>query len=339
MTSIKRVPIAPNIDRNNYNNHNLHEYDPYILDSSGDNSDKQKVIIDQVWFDSLTGYVKSLIEERLTGQYILGEVKVPHAIHKDIPDKLLVAVYQSYIDGFDYNIWYHPDLPCGPSRKAMIIPISNEVKKCLMYDVNLDEELSDFETEIQHKFESDAVLDGIEHQSYFVRLSSTSGKNERSVPPLTCGKDVVRHLIGNRLFVDQEYNRLNKPSSLIMIPWNNKINPRFEFRIFVVNNRLVAASPQKWWELIQHTGEELELFEEAFSRVEFIGHELNPYHTFVADVYVDPESRSVKLIEFNPFGAHCGAGSSLFNWITDYDLLHGKVTEYAELRYLSAINY
>lgn len=332
MTSIKRVPIAPNIDRNNYNNHNLHEYDPYILDSS-----EQKVIIDQVWFDSLTGYVKSLIEERLTGRYVLGEVKVPHSIHKDTPDKLLVAVYQSYIDGFDYNIWYHPDLPSGPSGKAMIIPISNEVKKCLMYDVDLDEELSYFRSEIQQNIERNGGEDG--DGSYFVRLSSTSGKNERSVPPLTCGKDVVRHMIGNRLFVEQEYNRSNKPSALIMIPWNDKINPRFEFRIFVVNNRLVAASPQKWWELIQHTGEELELFEEAFSRVEFIGHSLNPYHTFVADVYVDPESRSVKLIEFNPFGAHCGAGSSLFNWITDYDLLHGKVTEYAELRYLSTINY
>lgn len=329
MSYIKRTPIAPNINKSNYNNNNLHEYDPYVLEHD-DKSSTYKVVIDSEWFTSLTPYIKTLIEERLGNRYILGVVKTPHPAQKDTPDKLLTTVYQSYIDGFDYNIWYHPELPCGP--KAQLFPISDEVKKCLLYDLDLDGELSHFIDTIQQYMETGGV------DKYFVRLSSTSGKNERSIPHLTNAKDIIKHITGNSLFINQEYNR-KKPSWLILIPWNDKIDPRFEFRIFVVNNRLVAASPQRWWELIQHTIEELELFEEAFSNISFINHVHNPYHTFIADVYVDIESKSVKLIELNPFGAHCGAGSSLFNWIGDYDLLHGKNTEYAELRYLSAINY
>lgn len=47
----------------------------------------------------------------------------------------------------------------------------------------------------------------------------------------------------------------------------------------------------------------------------------------------------MKLIKLNPFGAHCGAGASFFNWHTDHDLLYGKTNNDPELRYLSAINY
>jgi len=330
MSYIKRVPVSPNINRNDYNNNNLHEYDPYIL-----TEDQQGVIIDQVWYSSLTPYVRALLEERLKDRYTLGTVEVPHLAGKDSVDKLLTTIYQSYIDGFDYNIWYHPELPCGPCDVKMF-PISDEVKKCLLYNLDLDGELTDFTNKIQEYMDTTTTKDTTK---YFVRLSSTSGKNERTVPPLGNAKDIVKHMIGNSLFNNQEYIR-SKPSWLVLIPWNEKIDPRYEFRIFVVNNRLVAASPQKWWELIQHTGEELELFEEVFAKIEFINHINNPYHTFIADVYVDVENRVVKLIELNPFGAHCGAGSSLFNWIKDYDLLHGSsLTGEAELRYLSAINY
>tara|TARA_R110001599_G_scaffold91574_1_gene240561 strand:+ start:2005 stop:2157 length:153 start_codon:yes stop_codon:yes gene_type:complete len=48
-------------------------------------------------------------------------------------------------------------------------------------------------------------------------------------------------------------------------------------------------------------------------------------------------TQTCHLIELNPFGAHSPAGSSMFNWIQDRDILYGNVP--AELRYLSAINF
>jgi hypothetical protein len=56
----------------------------------------------------------------------------------------------------------------------------------------------------------------------------------------------------------------------------------------------------------------------------------------VIDAWVDFESKKLHIIELNPFGPSSGAGSSLFHWIEDYDLLHGKNLEII-FRYISTI--
>jgi hypothetical protein len=296
-----------------------------------------QIVIDDNWFSSLTDYIKGLIDARLHGKYILDKVELPHAYQvDDHPDRLLTAVYQSYLDGFDYHIWYSSDIPNGP-KNVKIIRISDSEKAALL---NKDlTALEGLETMISDSMESG--------KEYFVRLSSTSGKNEKAVRPFNSAIDIVKHLVSVKLFADREYNR-DKETCLIMMPWLSRISNRCEFRIFVVNDRLTAASPQAFWELHQYSVEELEAFEQALSSIEFIGKV--PYHTFVADVFIDVDTKICHLIELNPFGPASGAGASLFNWITDYDVLHGLPTieavayeeeedGYAELRYLSAINY
>ena len=317
---IKRKPIPTNINPQDYNNNNLHEFDPYIL--TKDNN----LIIDEEWYLSLTDHIRNLIDKRLDGKYKLGKVNVPHVEQrKDTIDKLLTTVYQAYLEGFDYNVWYSSDIPDGP-KDVKLIEMSNRVKENLLNKNVTD--LDEFKNDIQAYLELG--------KSYFVRLSSTSGKNEKPIRPFDNPDTIIKHLMSVKLFVEQEYSQ-NKETYLIMIPWNNTIDPRCEFRIFVVNNKLTAASPQRYWELHQHSSEELEAFEHALTNIGFIGKV--PYHTFVADVYIDVETKICHLIELNPFGAHCGAGSSLFNWYTDYDLLHGLTEDEPELRYLSAINY
>ena len=344
MITIKRCPMPCNINKSDYNNNNLHEYDPYILSEDG-----KSVIIDKEWWkNNLTDHIRNLIHTRLQGLYTINKVDVPHPLQTDNDMKVLQKVYQSYIDGYDYNIWYPKITTNNNINKTLsgvhMIKISDEVKRCLLFDVNPDQELTDFERSIQQIIDTDNNNPNINNtnnsnKKYFVRLSSTSGKNEKAIRIFTNAHDIVRHLTSVKLFAYQEYQR-TKDSYLILIPWNDKVLPRYEFRIFVVNNRLVAVSPQKWWELNQYTGDELELLESAFSNIDFIDSNQCPYQTFVSDVYVDTETSKVKLIEYNPFGAHSGAGSSFFNWITDYDLLHDtKAIEYAEFRYMSAINY
>ena len=58
------------------------------------------------------------------------------------------------------------------------------------------------------------------------------------------------------------------------------------------------------------------------------------YDTYVGEVYVDLENGICHLIELNPFGC---LDAALFNWIDDYDLLHGL--SQPEFRYLSVINF
>ena len=308
---MKRVPICEDIFTDDYNNGNLHEYDPYL-----------NGIIDKDWYASLSDYNKQLINSRC--QYELGEVKVPHEIQIDNSAKFLSIVHQAYLDSFDYNIWFNKDL-----SNASLIYISSDTKSILL-EMYLQRSTS---IAVLQKFR-DQISQVLSTYTggWFMRLSSTSGKNEDSLEPLYTVDQVISRLVTVKLFVEKEYRRPEKNTYLILIPCNIvvELDPQYEFRIFVVNGKLTGACPQRWYESYQYSEQELERIEKALSNIKF----MNTYKTFIADVYITDECH---LIEFNPFGAYCGAGSALFNWVTDYDILYGKLEP--ELRYRSAISY
>lgn len=310
---VKRCPMSEDVNFENYNTNNLHEYDPYMIDDEG------ALIIDQDWWSQLTLQTQEQIQ-RLC-EFRLEKVEVPHKLCPS--DKRLNTIYWAYLDSFDYQCWYKPDLPNGP-KDVILIPINSVIKKALCGG---EIEFPLLEAELEKH------CDGRE---FFVRLSGTSGKNEKSIRPFTKSRDIIRHLSSVRQFFSREYER-EKETFLLLIPWNEYIEPRYELRIFVVHGKLTAASPQRYWELNQYSSEELDAFETALRDIVFIPH--LPYHTFVADVFLNIDTSTCHLIEANPFGAHSGAGSSFFNWIDDYALLHGTLENQAEFRYLSTIHY
>jgi hypothetical protein len=259
---------------------------------------------------------------------LVGHIEVPHALCP--PDPNLTVIYWAYLEGFDYNRWYTEDIPNGP-KGVVLIQLSPEEKRTLGLGLTVVPELKH---SLQQVCTGKTAKTGKE---YFVRLSGTSGKNEKPIRPFKYADDIIDHLARVELFRTREYER-NKDTFLVLIPWNDAIDPRCEFRIFVVDNKLTAASPQRYWEHHQHSALELEAFETALNNIAFIGKV--PYQTFVADVYIDVETSICHLIELNPFGAHCGAGASFFNWIDDYNLLYGLEPQpQPQLRYLSTINY
>lgn len=321
---MQRHPILYPHIKSNYNNNNLHEYDPYIIKDN-------RVIIDQSWWNTLTNDIKDTITGKINN-FILEDIIVPHPISEDNKEKHLKVIYEAYFHGFDYHVWYTPFIPNGPQDVHLIIipkPIKMILKTMFMtgnkHISDKSEELNDFKQKITK------VMHG---GPYFVRLSSTSGKNEVAIKPLYSADEVIKHITSNKLFVFQEYD-VEKDSYIIIMPWR-EIDERYEFRIFVVNGKLTGASIQKWFDLIQHTQEELEIFEEVLTIIPFL--DSFESKTYIADVTIDIDTKQCHLIEINPFGAHCGAGSSLFNWVTDYDILHNNHTD-VQLRYLSIINY
>lgn len=324
---LKRKPIPPDINRLDYNNGGLHDYDPYII------LDKD-IIINKIWWQSLTPFIRQLIKNRLNNFHVK-DVSIPHKIDNTFQE--LQILDQCYLDGFDYHIWFNSELKNGPQDVQMIY-ISLEIKDILLelhdnyhdYSVrfSLPEKLNDFLGQITNKMEAG--------KEYFMRLSSTSGKNDRAIMPMCNVDDILNNLIKNKIFVKREYMRKNKDTYLILIPWNDKMDERYEFRIFVKDDKLVGASQQWWSTLFNYTQEELEVIEYALNHITFLKD--IPYKDYIGDVYIDIEEKVCKLVEINPFGAHCGAGSALFNWITDYDILYNK-KKGPELRYLSVINY
>ena len=322
-----RKPLYPDMD-NVCNNRNVHEYTPYIIGETGN-------IIDESWWNSLSSDCKELLRQKTN--FTLGNVSVPHKFQFDTDEKFLKTVYKIYIDSFDYNVWYQHVRQLENTPKGVIlIPISDDIKRMFVKLYEQQQSWGELHDtafkQLYNKIQS--YMNG---EEYFIRMSSTSGKNEKSLRSFTRTDDILDHITGMKLFVDQEYKRLDKESYLILIPWNNQIESRHEFRIFVVNNKLTGVSQQNRYDLYQHSTEELEAFESALNNISFL--DKCPYATYVADVYVDIQTKRCCLIELNPFGAHSGAGAALFNWMVDYELLHGLTDKPPELRYLSVINY
>lgn len=318
---MQRHPILYPHTKSNYNNNNLHEYDPYIIRDN-------VVVIDKSWWNTLAENIKNNIKNSIN-THILDDVPVPHPICVDNKEKHLKKIYEAYFHGFDYHVWYSPLIPNGP-QNVHLIPIPKPIKMILksMFmtgNKQVSNELNEFKKEIAKVMHSGP---------YFVRLSSTSGKNEVAIRPLYNADEVIKHITSNKLFVFQEYDT-DKESYLVIMPWR-EIDERYEFRIFVSQGKLTGASIQKWFDLIQHSQEELEICEEVLNNIPFL--DSFESKTYIADVTVDIDTKQCHLIELNPFGAHCGAGSSLFHWVTDYDKLHG-ITDDIQLRYLSIINY
>ncbi len=321
LSRISRKPMPLYIRFERYNNHNEHEYDPYIIITDDEKNEKNEknLVIDKNWWHSLTPFVQSQIKSNVTFS-LVDHITIPHTLCPANP--ALTAVYWAYLDGFDYHLWYSPDIPNGP-KNVVLIQIDEKTKQMLLSGTAKISPL---------KHQLDTIC--CSGKEYFVRLSATSGKNEKPVRPFKCADDIIEHLMRVEQFRKREFDR-NKDTFLVLIPWNDVIDPRCEFRIFVVDGKITAASPQRYWELHQHSGEELEAFQLALDNIAFI--DKVPYRTFVADVYIDVSTAICHLIELNPFGAHSGAGASFFNWIDDYNILYGLAPP--ELRYLSAINY
>lgn len=236
MNGLIRKPMPLYVRFENYNNHNEHEYDPYVMKDD-------VLLIDKTWWDSLTSFMHSQIQSTVEKFDIVDKIDVPHELC--LENKNLTAIYRAYLEGFDYQCWYSPEIPNGP-KNVVLIKLSEDEKK-LLCDKNIGKKLSLLKQKIQ-----DVLVSSGSGSEYFLRLSGTSGKNEKPIRPFKTADDIIEHLTRVDLFRTREYER-KKDTFVVLIPWNDTIDPRCEFRIFVVNNKLTAASPQRYWEHHQHS--------------------------------------------------------------------------------------
>lgn len=287
----------------NCNNNNVREYEPYV-DRDG------KLIVDSEWWERVPVEIKSGLEPDK-----IEELVFPHPV-KEPKTELCGLVYLKYIDAFDFHKWCE----CL-DRPYRLYVIPSNIKE-LIVSANITGHIND---------EIKEWLPELPFKECFVRLSSTSGKNEKSVSKITTKKELLEYLCGgNSILLQREFCVKDKETFLIIQEWKN-IEKRNEFRVFWKNGKITGASQQYWNTIFHYSQEELDLFEKAFNELSY---PKVPYKDWIADVYWD--GQKFELIECNPFGASTGAGSSLFNWIDDYDILYGE--KQAEFRYLSIIN-
>lgn len=322
--------------RNKYNSNNLHEYDPYDYCVG---KEKKTLFIDCDWWRALTPFAHSLITQRIaslndgTALVVDQTVPVPHEHHKHAAE---LCVYRSYLDAHDFQCWYERLVANGNKEEVKDVQLwrlSAEQKQALalLTRKRLKEAQSfgeEKEREVLTPLLSQLTLVlGDCQQPWFMRLSGTSGKNEIPLEPVFTVDDILRRLTCNILFLHQEYEREDKETYIVLRPWNDSITKKNEFRVFVYNGKITGVSQQHWYKLFCFSDEELDAVETAILKAPFLTPSVAPYQHYVADVWVSlgADEQVCHLIEYNPFGVHCGAGSSLFDWRRDYNALYGRI--------------
>jgi len=111
-------------------------------------------------------------------------------------------------------------------------------------------------------------------------------------------------------------------------PWDYEFGKykENEFRMFVRNKKITAISQQYWYSDLGWSKPEniikLKSTIRALTDMWASIAQKVPFLDCVVDAFVTSEGKG-RLIEFNPYGAHLSSGSSLFNWLTHYDILYG----------------
>jgi hypothetical protein len=153
-----------------------------------------------------------------------------------------------------------------------------------------------------------------DNNSVFVKTVMTSGKNDSNIEPCNTFIDVIIRITNNLSI----YRNMVKPemnTDLVLQQW---INIKYEFRIFIKQNKVTAITQQKWYEKITIPNDKLLIMIDEIINADY---SWIPTCNGVVDVCF-LENGKLFMIECNPYGIFLSSGSSLFSWINDYDILY-----------------
>ena len=165
----------------------------------------------------------------------------------------------------------------------------------------------------------------------FVRCHNVSLKNgQYGTGPYTQMKPILESLMSCNYSHTPMKNQKNSTLDLYLFPFID-INPDLEFRVFVYNNKITAISQQNIYQSNFTLTPELchqiyNIFCKFINEICRNNILLTEYTMDIAIVENKPY-----FIELNSFGKEYAAGSALFHWIIDEDILYGK--KEVEFRY------
>lgn len=154
--------------------------------------------------------------------------------------------------------------------------------------------------------------------------------------PFFTSKDIVSGLCTSfRCY--KQFLKNREKERLFILPWNDMIQERDEFRVFVCDKRITAISQYNIHE--DYGLKDKHLFKLANIIIDLVKCKvINTISTlppsFSVDVFIsDIDNLSNNLIiEVNSFGKELAAGSCLFNWTKDREQLYGKNSDIIEFR-------
>lgn len=201
----------------------------------------------------------------------------------------------------------------------------------LIHLLKLADDIEKKTGKIPHIFMEDIkpLLKDLSHHfdgtNYFVRVNNVSLKyGIHGTGPYTNIKDIIESSVTCMKGHTPIYPNVSK-LDIYLLPWVNieKVN---EFRVFVFNNKITAISQQNLYQTLYNTQSLEKIHENLQLIVDYFTHEIVDKITWISSYNYDFAIVDGKpyFIEMGCFGKEYAAGSALFHWILDEDILYGK---------------
>lgn len=307
----------PLYKRFNYNTNNFHKYAPF-------NFENNNILIQPSFYNKIKGtYVETELLKYfdkiiLKDDVMFGNMPEEDKISEDLYDKFF-KVYKIHLRWYDADKWYHI-----LDRPSVIVKYDNMEKEILKniskrmicggsQKMN-SEEISSLKNLI------DKLDEGINNckseDGCFAKLSGASTKHDYAPYPITSGIDCLNHLLpSKRIFRNIDC------CHIFLQPWNPNVNLKSELRIFVEDNKIIGVSQQAldiiYQEFISVYGV---IYKEIIKMAQDLWDSIKdklPYTEATIDAWLD-ENNTLQLIEINTYGIWTAAGSSWFEWETDF---------------------
>lgn len=168
----------------------------------------------------------------------------------------------------------------------------------------------------------DTILQHVDTQcreGVFIKLSNFSPKKTTTPYPITTTEQVWNYLLSSA-----RCQSGLTCGAILVKPWEPAAAASYsnEFRAFIQDHQLVGISQQSIYEhypVMKTTYANIAA--ELASKIQNLWTTTIQPHTDyrdgTLDVYYDPQTNKVRLIEINPYGAWSGAGAAWYNWIND----------------------
>jgi hypothetical protein len=164
---------------------------------------------------------------------------------------------------------------------------------------------------------SNFIRDGV-----FVRLSTLSPKHYEKITDV----ETVITVLQDSVRVQASLHESFPTDYYLVLRKYQDLDHGFEFRCFIYKGQLTAIS-QYYYHTMNPSLQDNIYVNKIKKKIKLFFDNLNHngkliYEDCVADVYIDPQTDVVTLIEFNSFGPESRCGSGLYNWYKDAYILY-----------------
>lgn len=246
-------------------------------------------------------------------------------LYKNNGDKVYLTLpYQNHNSSGDYtNI--HWEQTCTKEwieilhKHFIKIRYDNKLKNIILPYKNFNEGIyTECNEEIQN--------------AYFIRLENCSARDSKYliIKSINDISKCIETSERAQAFI-KEQDEEKSIIDIYLIPFNYNIhnNKKYEFRAMVNNGKITAIG--QYYRNKTYTIEEINsIIPKCINMIKDFIPKFGP-NSFIIDLFLMPDNECI--IETNPFGIHSSTGLVLFDWKTDYLILHGK-TDYIDVRFI-----